>query len=81
MSLNSRDDQAKKTKATLPQAKASPHLASNQSEAPKKIKKEKKKKWQPKKRARKDPQEGSPVPVVSGSNAVQVTSGQKMKKA
>ncbi len=45
MSLNSRDDQAKKAKATLPQAKAS-SPASDQSEAPEKIRKEKKKKWQ-----------------------------------
>ncbi len=45
MSLNSWDNQAEKTKATLPQAKAST-LASDQSEASKKVKKEKKKKWQ-----------------------------------
>ncbi len=45
MNLNSRDDQTKKAKATLPSAKASPP-ASDQSEAPKKIRKEMKKKWQ-----------------------------------
>ncbi len=69
MSLNSRDDQAKKAKATLLQAKAS-FPASDQLEAPEKIRKEKKKKWQRKERARKDPKEGSPAPVVSESNAV-----------
>ncbi len=80
MSLNSRDDQAKKAKTILPQAKASPS-ASDQSEAPEKIRKEKKKKWQQKERAKKDPKEGSPTPAVSESNAVQATGGQKKKKA
>ncbi len=80
MSLNSRDDQAKKAKATFPQAKASP-LASDQSEVPEKIRKEKKKKWQWKERARKDPKEGSLAPTASESNVVQATGGQKKKKA
>ncbi len=44
MSLNFQDDQAEKIEVTLPQAKARPSPASDQSEAPKKIKKEKKKK-------------------------------------
>ncbi len=79
MSLNSRDDQAEKAKAILLQAKASPP-ASDQSEAPEKIRKEKKKKWQQKERARKDPKEGNPAPAASGSNTVQATGGQKKKK-
>ncbi len=80
MSLNSRDDQAKKAKAILTKAKASPP-ASDQLETPKKIRKEKKKKWQRKERARKDPKEGSPAPAASRSNVVQATGGQKKKKA
>ncbi len=79
-SLNSWDDQAEKAKPILSQAKAN-LPASNQLEAPKKIRKEKKKKWQQKKRARKDPKEGSPAPASSRSNAVQATGGQKKKKA
>ncbi len=80
MSLNSWDDQAKKAKATPPQANAS-SPASDQSETPEKIRKEKKKKWQRKEWARKDPKDGSPAPTTSGSNAIQATGCQKKKKA
>ncbi len=51
-SLNSRDDQAKKLKATDLPAKADPPK-SDQSEASNKIRKDQKKKWQKKKRERK----------------------------
>ncbi len=80
ISLNSQDDQAKKAKAIVSQAKAN-LPASDQSEASKKIRKEKKKKWQQKKRAKKDVKESSPATAASKSNAVQVADGQKKKKA
>ncbi len=83
ISINSRDDQAEKTKATSPQTKAN-SPTSDQPEVSEKARKEKKKKWQRRERARKDPKEGSPVPAAaaaSGSNAIQATGGQKKKKA
>ncbi len=78
ISLNFRNDLAEKEKATFLQVKAS-LPAFDQSEAPKKIRKEKKKTWQQKERTKKDPKEGSPAPAALGNNTVQATGSQKKK--
>ncbi len=81
MSLNARDDQADKTKATSPQTKASPPT-SYQSEVTKKAKekarKEKKRRRHQGKRDRQERRDGSPA--ATGANATQATEGQKKKR-
>ncbi len=81
ISLNARDDQAEKTTATSPKAKASPP-ASDQSEvtekAKEKARKEKKRRGHQGKRDRQEGQDGSPV--ATGANTTQATEGQKKKR-
>ncbi len=81
MSLNTCDDQAKKTKTTFPLTKAS-LPTSDQSEVTKKakekVRKEKKRKGYQGKRDRWERRDGSPV--VTGVNAIQATEDQKKKR-
>ncbi len=81
MSLNARDDQAKKTKATPPLTKASPPT-SDQSEvtekAKEKARKEKQRRGHQGKQDRQEERDGSPA--ATGANATQATEGQKKKR-
>ncbi len=81
MSLNTRDDQAEKTKATPPYTKASLPTF-DQSEVTEKVKekagKEKIRRGRPRKQDRREGQDGSSA--ITGTNATQAIKGQKKKR-
>ncbi len=81
ISLNTRDDQAENTKATLSQTKASSQAFDQlqvTEKAKEKARKEKKRRGHQEKRDRREGRDVSPA--ATGTNATQATEGQKKKR-